>query len=136
MTVLKPRLVSMSAEQRRDVPKLGDANQPFVDKVMHYAKNNPEFAPAYMDIPEMEIDLNAVDSLTDIFRPLQQLIQQLDDSILLSGSEAYIASLAYYNSVKIASRMKIAGAKVVYEDLKQNFARGKYGPRDSSESQA
>lgn len=122
-TTLKPLLISLSADQRREIPKMGDGTEPFVSKVMDYAKSNPEFAPPYMNVEELEIDFNAVKDLNAVYRPLLQLLQQLNDSIMLSGSEAYVASLAYYNSVKIASRMNIAGAKAIYDDLKQRFSK-------------
>jgi hypothetical protein len=41
----------------------------------------------------------------------------------LSGSEAYVASLAFYNSVKQAARINVPGAKAIAEDLKLRFAR-------------
>ena len=121
--VLKPLLVSLTSEDRREIPKMGDGTAPFVDKALDYAKSNPEFAPPYLDVPEMEVDLKAVHDLTGIYRSLVQLTQQLDDSIMLSGSEAYVAALAYYNSVKIGSRMNIANARPIFDDLKQRFAK-------------
>ena len=120
---LKPLLTSLTTEQRMEIPKMGDGTEPFVEKTMDYAKSNPEFAPPFMDVAEMEIDLQAVKDLTNVYRPLLQLITQLDDSIMLSGSEAYVASLAYYNSVKMATRMNVPSAKPIYQDLKQRFAK-------------
>lgn len=119
---LKPYLISLSTDQRRQTPKMGDGTVPFVSKAMDYAISNPEFSPPYMDLSEMEVDLNAADELTGVYRPLLQLIQQLDDSIMLSGSEACMAALAYYNTVKIAARMNVPGAKAIYDDLKKHFA--------------
>ncbi len=121
--ILKPLLISLTSTQRREIPKMGDGTEPFVEKVLDYAQSNPEFAPAYLDIPEASVDFEAVKALTGFYRPLLQLQQQLDDSIMLSGSEAYVAALAYYNSVKIATRMNVPGAKAIYEDLRQRFSR-------------
>lgn len=121
--VLKPLLISLTNDQRREIPKMGDGKATFVEKVLDYAKGNPEFAPPYMDVPEMEVDLKAVEDLQSVYRPLLQLMQQLDDSIMLSGSEAYVASLAYYNSVKIGARMNVSNAKTIYDDLKQHFSK-------------
>lgn len=121
--VLKPLLVSLSNDQRREIPKMGDGTEPFVEKVIDYAQSNPEFAPAYLDVAEASVDFDAVKALNSFYRPLEQIHQQLSDSIMLSGSEAYVAALAYYNSVKIATRMNVAGAKVIYEDLRQRFSK-------------
>ena len=54
---------------------------------------------------------------------------------MLSGSEAYIALLAYYNSVKIASRMNIAGATAIYDDLKQRFSKVSTTTTDNSSTE-
>ena len=102
---------------------MGDGTEPFVGKVLDYAKVNKEFAPAFMDVSELETDFKAVKSLTGIYRSLLQLTQQLDDSILLSGSEAYTASLIYYNSAKLAAKMNVPNAKPIVDDLKQRFAK-------------
>jgi len=45
----------------------------------------------------------------------------LNDTIMLSGSEAYVAALAFYKSVKVAASMNVAGAQPIYEDLKKRF---------------
>jgi len=39
----------------------------------------------------------------------------------MAGSEAYIASLSFYNSAKDAAKRDIPGAKAVYEDLRLRF---------------
>ncbi|WP_109830762.1 hypothetical protein [Reichenbachiella versicolor] len=120
---LKPILTSLTSEQRMELPKMGEGNTTFVEKALDYAVSNPEFAPPYMDVSEMGIDVKAVDELTKIYRPLKLIMEQLDDTILQSGSEAYVASLAYYNSVKMGSRMNVPDAKPIYDDLKKRFKR-------------
>ena len=133
--LLKPMLISLTPQQRREVPKMGDRTAPLVEKILDYARSNPEFTPPYMDVDEMEVDLKAVDELQSIYRPLLQLMQQLDDSILLSGSEAYVASLAYYNSVKVGARMNVRNAKAIFRDLQQRFKsiRGVKAEEESDE---
>ena len=102
---------------------MSDGTEPFVSKVLDYARSNPEFAPKFMKVEDLEMDFNAVKDLQAIYRPLLQLVQQLDDTILMSGSEAYVSALAYYNSVKIGAKMNIPGAKSIYDDLKKRFVR-------------
>ncbi|MEP1096900.1 MAG: hypothetical protein ABJG78_17410 [Cyclobacteriaceae bacterium] len=130
--VLEPVLISLTPDKRRVIPKMGDGTEPFVAKALDYAISNPEFAPPYLNVPEMEIDLKAVNDLLDVYRPLLQLMQKLDDSIMLSGSEAYVASLAYYNSVKMGAKMNIGNAKSIYNDLKKRFVKSS-SPDESSE---
>jgi len=56
-----------------------------------------------------------------VFSPLQQLVNLVDDTMLLSGSEAYMASLAFYNYIKGAEKAGVAGADMIYDDLKKRF---------------
>ncbi|MBI1768035.1 MAG: hypothetical protein HY015_07800 [Bacteroidetes bacterium] len=119
---LKPYLVALTPVERQQLPKMSDGNIPFVQKSLEYAQANASFVPAYLDVTELKTDLDAVESLLQLFRPLEQLYQNLDDTMTLSGSEAYVAALAFYNSVKVAAKMKVPGAKAIAEDLSLRFA--------------
>jgi hypothetical protein len=120
-SILKPYLIALTPEERKQLPKMSDKTVPFVEKTLDYAKSNPQFAPAYMSIPELKIDIEAVYTLTQISRPIDQLREGLGDTMMLAGSEAYIAALAYYNSVKQAAKMNVPGARAIYDDLSKRF---------------
>jgi len=51
------------------------------------------------------------------------LCDNLPDTEMLSGSEAYVAALTYYNSVKQAAKMNVPSAKAIYEDLRKRFEK-------------
>tara|TARA_R110002012_G_scaffold6379_1_gene29218 strand:+ start:920 stop:1381 length:462 start_codon:yes stop_codon:yes gene_type:complete len=118
---LSPLLITLTAQQRKEAPKMGDGTEVFVGKVLDYTKSSPAFLPPYVKADDLEIDFKAVKDLNTLFKPLQQLMANLDDTILMSGSEAYVAALSYYNSVKLAARMNAPGAKVIYDDLSSRF---------------
>lgn len=120
---LLPKLVKLSPEQRHEIVKMGDKTLAFVTKSYEYASQNPTLVPAYLDVNEMKNDLDAVETLRQIFNPLQEIAQDLEDSMMLSGSEAFIASLVFYNAVKGASKSKIGASEQIYNDLSQRFAR-------------
>ena len=122
-TKLQPYLIALTPEDRKMLPKMSDKTIPFVDKALDYAQNSPQFAPQDMNLPEMKIDLDALNTLTEFYRPLEQIISGFDDTMMLSGSEAYIAALSYYNSVKMAAKMNVPAAKPIYDDLKERFNR-------------
>lgn len=125
--ILAPKLKTLTPEQRRKLPKMGDGTEPFVTKAIEYAKSNPEFLPSFVSAANMEHDFKAVATLNNLVRPLRQMIDSLDDSIMLSGSEAYVAALSYYNNVKQGLKMNTPGAESIYNDLKQRFE--KQGPK-------
>ena len=131
---LMPYLVALTPEDRQNLPKIKQANLPFVQKALEHASSNPNFVPTYIDVNELKIDVNAVDMLNSLLHPLQQVTSSLDDTTMLCGSEAYIAALAFYNSVKQAAKMNVPGAKPIYEDLKVRFAQ--QGRRKAAPEQA
>ncbi|MGD9900754.1 MAG: hypothetical protein AB7T22_16635 [Calditrichaceae bacterium] len=120
---LKPYISSLTPDDRRELPKMSDRTVPFVSKTLEYAESNEQFAPAYMNVAELNKDVKAVETLTQFFRQVEDVYKQLDDTIMLAGSEAYVASLAFYNSIKLASRMNVPGAEPIYRDLKERFDR-------------
>ena len=120
-SLLKPYLVALTPEQRQQVPKMSDKTQPFVEKVMDYAKSNPEFAPFYMNVGELGIDMKAVHDLTAILQIVRPLCDNLNDTEMMSGSEAYVAALTYCNSVKQAAKLNVPSAKAIHEDLRKRF---------------
>ncbi len=118
---LAPYLVALTPDERKALPKMSDGTLPFVQKALDYATSNPQFVPSYIDVPELKVDVDATSSLLQIDRPLEQLAQNLNDTVMLSGSEAYVAALAFYNSVKQAAKMKVPGAEPIANDLGERF---------------
>lgn len=130
--ILKPYLIALSPEERKQLLKMGDKTIPFVEKTLEYVKTNPEFVPIYLDVKEFEKDAIAVKDLVSMLTPINQLSQGLNDTEMLAGSEAYTTALIYYNSVKQASKNNVPNAKAIYEDLSKRFAG--QGKKKSSEN--
>lgn len=120
-TTLKEYLIALTPEERRKLPKMGDKSLAFVEKVVEYAQTATEFVPPFMDVPEMKNDYEAAMSLNTVLRPLVETVENLSDTILACGSDAYKAALLYYNSVKSAAKNNVPNAKAVYDDLKKRF---------------
>jgi len=122
---LLPHLVDLTKEDRKGLPKMRDKTVPFVEKALEYAETNSQLVPAYLNVPEMRTDFNAVGTLTELYRRVEQLYDTLDDTILLSGSEAYKSALNFYKAVKNAAKAGAHGAEVISNDLKQRFEKSK-----------
>lgn len=120
---LRSYLISLQPSQRKELAKMSDKTFPFVEKVVEYVQSNPEFIPPYMQTEELFIDFKAFGDLKQVFREVEQLCKNLDDTMMMSGSEAYVSALAYYHSVKQAAKMNVPNAKSIYEDLKQRFEK-------------
>jgi len=120
---LQPFLIALTKDEKKGLPKMRDKSLPFVEKAIEYAEGNPSLVPGFLDVNEMKTDFQAVTLLTEFFRLVEKLYQTLDDTILLSGSEAYKAALNFYKTVQQAAKSGIPGAQVIYDDLKQRFER-------------
>lgn len=123
--LMAPYVIALTPDERHDLPKMAEKTVSFVSKALDYAESNPEFAPKYLDIKALQTDVKAVTDLTSVEQPVQNLFIQLNDTIMMSGSEAYIAALMYYNSVKAAARRNVPGAKAIYDDLKVRFEQAR-----------
>lgn len=132
--LLAPYLIALTPEDRRKLLKMGDGSEPLVSKVMDYAVSDPQFLPPFFQIAELKKDWEAVTALLPIFRTVQQLENNLSDTVMLTGSEAFEGSLSYYNSVKLGAKMNVPNAKTIYEDLSKRFeAQGKRKAKPSDE---
>lgn len=126
-TMLKPYMVGLQPMERKGMLKMSDGTLPFVMKAAEYAQTRKDFSPPYLNPDELAIDLKAVEDLTRVYREAEQLCKSLDDTIMLSGSEAYAESLAYYSAVKQATKRNVPGAKTVFNDLRKRFERKSAG---------
>ena len=123
LLLLNPYLSALTPEERHDLSKMADKSVAFVTKALQYAESNPQFAPGYLSITNLHIDVKAVEDLNTIESPTENLAMQLNDTIMKAGSEAMQTALVYYNSVKRASLEDVPGAKAIYDDLKIRFEK-------------
>ena len=118
---LLPHLVDISPEDRRPLPKMGAKTVDFVTRTLEHMRANPQFKPVFVDLDEFARDLGGVAVLRSLQQPLRQLADLVDDSVVLSGSEAYGAALACYQSAKAAAKLGQPGAAGIAEDLASRF---------------
>lgn len=118
---LLPNLKVLTPDERRELPKMGDKTTAFVQKTLEYCKANPALCPPFLDVAALGVDVKAVENIRSVYQPLLQIVEALDDTMLLSGSEAYAGSLMFYNSVKFGAKTNISGAGTIYDDLSARF---------------
>jgi hypothetical protein len=103
-SILAPSLVNLTPEQSKELPKMGDKSYAFVTKALEYLKVPGTPVPPYVNVSEMEVDLKGYDTIRQILQSVMPTIDSLQDTMLLSGSEAYGAALTYYNYIKGAAK--------------------------------
>ncbi|MDZ8029401.1 MAG: hypothetical protein RMX97_32625 [Nostoc sp. DedQUE11] len=115
-----PFLVTLSADERRKLVKMGDKSLAFVNNSITAAQSNREILPATFDVDELVRDYQLASALTELLISMQQLTEQVDDTLMAVGSEAMTGSLTVYDYVKTASK-KTPGLKTVAEQLGERF---------------
>jgi hypothetical protein len=115
-----PFRVNLSIEERRRLYKMGDKSLAFVSNSLTAAQSNRDILPASFDLEEFARDYQLVTTLTELLFGLQQLTEQVDDTLMAVGSEAMGSGLTVYDYVKTASKNR-PGLKVVAEQLGERF---------------
>lgn len=116
-----PFLKNLTPMERHALPKSADKTVSFLGKSLDHSQHNPQFVPSFLDVYEFDKDVNLSETLLSIARPMRALLEKIEDTAMLASSEAYVAALLFYQSVKTAAKMGIPGAQAIYDDLKGRF---------------
>ncbi len=116
-----PFLTDLSTSEIRALPKLGDKSRAFVSKALEIAQQNPDFLPRSFEVEEMAKDVALFEALQTIRLSLSQLLELIDDTTTLAGSEAYAAALVVYNYAKATGRTQ--GLDAAVDELGRRFGR-------------
>lgn len=122
-TKILPHLPTLSAVERKELPKMGNKSVSFVLKSNEYCKQNPELVPPFLDAAGLDFNVNVFETVRSLYQLLSQVTDLLWGTMILAGSEAYSASLLFYNSVKSAKRSKVQKAETILADLAARFPK-------------
>ena len=93
-------LISLTADERRALPKMGDKTQAFVEKALDVTTRHPEILPGLFKAEDFRRDVELVKALTPILREVRELFAKLDDTVFEASSEAFAAGLLVYQYAK------------------------------------
>jgi hypothetical protein len=111
-----PFLITLNTTERKRLFKMGDKRLTFVQTSLNAAQSNRNILPASFDLNGFSNDFRLATSLMEIEMLLNQLSEQVDDTLLAVGSEAMTSSLTVYDYVKTAAK-KTPGLKGIAEQL-------------------
>lgn len=115
-----PFLITLNTTERKRLFKMGDKRLTFVQTSLNAAQSNRNILPASFDLDGFSNDYRLATSLMEIEMLLNQLSEQVDDTLLAVGSEAMTSSLTVYDYVKTAAK-KTPGLKGIAEQLGNLF---------------
>jgi hypothetical protein len=129
--IIKNKAVNLTPKQRQLYGRVAYEMEVWVDKVFRYMLQEQESIPPYIDMEEHTADIIAHRALNPRIARLSGILQSLEDTNRLLGSDIYNNSLAYYRNLREAAKVNAVGASAKYNDLKQQFP----GPKKSQKSQ-
>lgn len=115
-------LVTLNPENKNELVKLGNYYKPFVDKAKQVLDSSPEIMPQVFNKNEFYRDYNLLNNLVPVLNELNQLREAIEDTIYVTSSDLFSASLDVYANVQI-NKDKIPGMDTIYQEMKEFFKR-------------
>jgi len=113
--------VSLSADERGRLPRIADKTLAFDEKCEAYMASRPDLVPGFIDAAERAKDRKLIEDLLPSLRELGPILQGLEDTVDLAGTDNFTGDLSFYQNVKQAAKRGVTGASAIYDDLKARF---------------
>lgn len=117
-----PFLLGLTVDERVALPKINVSNKAFTEDAIHAIVNNAELLPSYIKVEAMKNDLNLFMQLDELTGIARQLVEKMEDTQMLAGSEAYVSALAAYKLFGAAAESGLLGSDAIYDSLKARFS--------------
>ncbi|MDR1073851.1 MAG: hypothetical protein LBL45_09295 [Treponema sp.] len=98
LTTIQPFVTALTPQERQSTLKMGDKSLAFVEKAHDYAHDNPNLVPSFLDMTAFDVDFTDAHGLWSVLTLVKQLQETLEDTVMVAGSEAYHAALAFYHN--------------------------------------
>jgi hypothetical protein len=116
-----PFLVGLTAEERKSLNTIDVNNKAFTEDAINAGVNNPTLIPSYLSVANMQNDLVLFTQLDEISGLANQLCERIEDTKMLTGSEAYGVALSLYKAFVSAADAGVQGADSIVDQLKKRF---------------
>ena len=117
-----PFLIGLTTDERIALPAIDVSNKAFTEDSINAGVNNATLIPSYVSVPNMQNDLVLFTQLDELIGLVKQLLEKLEDTQLLAGSEAYVSALTLYKLFGSAADAGVPGADAIVAQLRQRFA--------------
>ena len=114
-------LTSLTPEDSKGLPKLGNKGYSFVTKGYEYLQLPATPVPSYVNKDEIGVDLAGYDTMRQFAQVIRPILDRIEDTMTLSGSEAFVGILSFYGYIKGAAKSGVSGAQTIYDDLSTRF---------------
>ena len=114
-------LVSLDADQRRQLLKMGDKSEAFCRQTLSVLDQNRQVVPPSLGLDDALADLAALDVLRPLMQRLSKLLERIQDTDTALGSDIMSTSVEGYGLLKVVGRNQ--GLDGLRKELGVRFAR-------------
>jgi hypothetical protein len=117
----QPYLISLTKEERIKMLKFSSGSADFVTRLLPIAEAHQQYLPPAFDLAEWRKDVELLQAIRGLMDQLSPLLEKMDDTLMVAGSEAYAGALTAYGYLKQAN----LGSELegLMDDLGKRFAR-------------
>lgn len=133
-TIILPKSVGLTAQQRQELGSINEKNKLFVNKVWDFMQNHPQHNTQDIDTVEFKRDFDAREFLETRISRLQNLVDMMTNSKILHDHDNYQDGLAYYDYLQFRAKRNIAGVSQLVSELKQFFPRTSNNNNNNSDN--
>jgi hypothetical protein len=119
--ILRNKMINLTPEERRRYASISNEIAQWVQKCRGYMNQIPSVVPGYINLPELDADMQARRDLIPRLRRTTSILESMDDTVLLLGSDVWTNCLAFYRAVKSAAQANVPGTTAIYQDLAKQF---------------
>jgi len=124
---LLPFLTGLTPQERMTLPKINVSNKIFVEDSLMHIQNTPGVLPPYVDVVKLKNDLVLYTQMDELLSVARRIVEKLEDTMMLAGSEAFVMSLVAYRLFAAAAVAGVPGADTAYNHLQQRFKQASEG---------
>jgi hypothetical protein len=117
---MMPFLVSLTAEERKTLRKMGPKSVDYVRQSLEGAKAFPDELKKSFDVVEMEKDFTLINNLLGVQIACQSILESINDTMMAGGIDAMEAADEVYASLKSSAKSNV-NAKAMVEKISERF---------------
>ena len=125
--ILEPYLVLLTPSEKLSFKKAGAGLIKFLELSHGLAVESPGLFPVFIETEVFREEYFTTRELWVLANKINQFSECVSDSVMLSGSRTLEIAMAFYQTVKIAARRDIPGARIIFDDLKSALPSGAKG---------
>jgi hypothetical protein len=118
-------LISLSADDRKRINKMGQKSEVFCRQTLSVLTSNLQIVPPRLDLAEATRDLRALDQLRPLSDRLEQLFERCRDTEMALGADVMEVALEGYAILRVSGKEQ--GLDSLRKEIGSRWVRGKRG---------